>query len=771
MVHSQPGMLLSLAAPADNSQGPLYMEQALEALHPSLAENGEGLCFEYGCHDGLVGLYCRFSDQLEGFITQHLYGAYPDLKIRRRREDIFDGRRGESAWSLNLRLHPDIYPIERYSQDEDRINHQIADKLSRILTLMVPRDDHQLRCVLRFSITPTSRYRRWRSRRIVRRLDSPFLRNHEDWASVYTHFVTSGRLFKTLLGHLLGFPTWGARSRRRAESLDTTPYGNHQREDPLSAAMNKLAKPLFDTRVQLTVYAEPQQAESAKKYLLEIAASVAAFQGSTRASFTKSPIRHSTKPRPPLPQQLFLMSTEEIATLFHPTTESVRTHKLETNPSCQLEPPVNLPTGGKPDEIEIARCCFPGRRENFGLSQADRRRHVWISGKTGSGKSNLVERMIWQDILAGRGVALTDPHGDLSDKVVSLIPKWRTNDFVWLDLSDFSHPVGIDLFKCKDPHLRALVAAEFVAAIYRMNDESWGPQLEDCLRNTILSCMELPHATMLTVSRMLGDSRFRDQSIRYIKNPILISYWENEFSRLRPTEQTQVIKSVQNKIRPFLVSELLRGVVAQPKAKLDFRRVMDEQKILIINLSKGKIGENNVKLIGSLINLKLQQAVLSRADLPEEDRKDFYWYVDEFGIFPTQTFSTALAEGRKYRLNMTLATQSPRDLTDPAAAAKVFENVGTFLTFRLGALGARQFAEEIGIKNPEHIVRLPKFEGYASLLHDGSTTKPFSFRSLKAPGRQPGTIKRDLLRKVSRRNYARPLSVVDSVIKDALAPV
>ena len=744
------------------------MEQALDALHPALKESKESVSFEYGCHQGRVGLYCRFPDHLEEFVKQHLYGAYPDLKITRRPDDVFTARRGESSWSMELHFHPDIYPIERYTQDEDRINHQIADKLSRILTLLVPRDEDPIRCVLRFVVTPTSRYRRWRSKRIVRRLDSSFMREHPDWADVYTHMVTKRGIVRPLLGHLMGLPTWGSRKSPRHDSLETTPYGNHQREDPLAAAMHKLGNPLFDTHVQVIAYAPLTESSRVKKQITQVSSAVDAFKAHNRSSFKKHAIRVSKNGEPRLRERPFLMSTEEIATLFHPTTQSVRTHKLEVNPSCQLEPPVGLPQGNLITEIEIANCCFPGRVESFGLSQEDRRRHLFICGKTGTGKSNLMERMIWQDILADRGVALTDPHGDVAEKVISLIPRRRTNDIVWLNVSDGDFPVGIDLLNCEDPTLRALVASEIVAAMRRMNPDSWGPQLEDCLRNVALSCMELPNATMLTMSRMLGDPRFREQCVDQIRDPILVSYWENEFERLRSTEQALIIKSVQNKIRPFLVSPLLRGIVAQPKAKLNLRKIMDEKKILIINLSKGLIGEDNARLLGSLLNLKIQQEALSRANVPLEERHDFYWYVDEFTIFPTHVFGTALAEGRKYGLNMTLATQSPRDITNEDDRAKVFENVGSFLTFRLGSVGAEMFAAEVGIKNAEHIVRLPKYEGYASLLVDGTTTSPFSFRSLRAPGRQPGHIKRDILQKVSRRAYARPLAYVDGIINEAL---
>lgn len=764
-------MLLNLAAPADNEQGPLYMQHALEALHPALAAEEGSLCFQYGCYQDKVGLYCQFAESLAHLVQQHLYGAYPDLKLHRRAETALLASGTLPTWVVEFALRPELFPIQRYTQDDDRVNRQLADKLSRILTLLSPREELPIHSRIELTLRVANERRRQRARRIVRRLDTVYFQNRPELAERYAAAVTGSTRLKRTWGRVLGWPGRTSLSNRRIQSLTSTPAKGHEREDPLSAAMDKLSGPLFETRIRVVVSAAPELREVANAQLANLAAAITALGSPRLARLVPSPAVSSEPNNVAKKQKSFLMSPEEVATLFHPTTVSVRTHKLETNPSRQLEPPVRFPSGRGEDEVELARMNFPGRRSLVGLKQSDRRRHMVVHGKTGAGKTNFIKRMIWRDLQAGRGLCVIDPHGDLADEVIRLVPRRRTNDVVWFDVSDREFPVAFNPLDVADPNLRPLVVSEIISAVKKLSYDSWGPQLEDCLRNSLLALTEVPGATLLSLTRFLGNSRYRSRLLRSVRDQLIRDYWLEEFDLLKPSEQTLVIKSVQNKIRPFLSSPLIRRIVAQPQAKLNLRQVMDEGKILVVNLSKGKIGEDNVGFLGSLLILKLQSDALSRADQPETARRDFYLYVDEFASFAPQSFTTALSEGRKYRLNLILATQSPRDILDPVVEAKIYENVGSIVTFNLGAKGAEQMAAEMGIAHPADIVRLPKYEAFASLLDSGSRVPAFSIRSLKAPEPQQGTLKRDILRRVSRRAHARPRPEVDRMIEEVMRSV
>ncbi len=417
------------------------------------------------------------------------------------------------------------------------------------------------------------------------------------------------------------------------------------------------------------------------------------------------------------------------------------------------------------NEVTIfAETTFRNTRRKFGIKTDDRRRHMYIIGKTGMGKSTLLENMIVEDIRAGRGVAVVDPHGDLAEKVIDYIPSRRINDVVYFNPADIEYPIAFNVVERVEPHLRHLVASGLIGVFQKLWADSWGPRLEYILRNAILAILEYPGATLLAITRMLSDKAFRKQIVAKIQDPVVKAFWVKEFAGYADKFAAEAVAPIQNKVGQFLSSALIRNIVGQVKSSIDIRQIMDGQKILILNLSKGRIGEDSSQLLGAMMITKIQLAAMSRVDIPEHERKDFYLYVDEFQNFATESFANILSEARKYRLNLIMANQYIEQLTEQVRAA-VFGNVGTLITFRVGAADAEELVKEFAPTfSEEDIVNLPKYEMYLKLMIDGIASDPFSARGLPPLTEEEKTGNKEKVIKVSRQRYAKERAIVEEKI-------
>ena len=407
---------------------------------------------------------------------------------------------------------------------------------------------------------------------------------------------------------------------------------------------------------------------------------------------------------------------------------------------------------------------FRNKMNKFGIKLDDRRRHMYLIGKTGMGKSTILENMIMEDIKSGRGVAVVDPHGDLAEKIIEYIPSERINDVIYFNPADMEHPIAFNVVEQVEPHLRHLVASGLVGVFQKLWADSWGPRLEYILRNSILAVLDYPGSTLLAVTRMLSDKPFRRKVIAKIQDPVVKAFWVNEFAGYADKFAAEAVSPIQNKVGQFLSSSLIRNIVGQVKSSLDMREIMDEGKILIMNLSKGRIGEDNSALLGAMMITKIQLSAMSRVDTPEEKRKDFYLYIDEFQNFTTDSFANILSEARKYRLNLVMANQYIEQLGETVRAA-VFGNVGTLIVFRVGATDAEELVKEFSPTfSEEDIVNLPKYEIYLKLMIDGIASDPFSARGLSPLTEEEKTGNIDKVIKVSRERYAQEKSVVEDKI-------
>ena len=406
------------------------------------------------------------------------------------------------------------------------------------------------------------------------------------------------------------------------------------------------------------------------------------------------------------------------------------------------------------DEINsFAETNFRNQQKRFGIKTQDRSRHMYIIGKTGTGKTTFLENMAIQDIQSGRGVGIVDPHGEFAEKMLDFVPSNRVNDVIYFNPADLDYPIAFNVIEKVDSEHRHLVASGLVGVFKKIWAETWGPRLEYVLRNAILALLEYPGSTLLGIMRMLTDKEYRKKIIAQINDPVVRSFWVDEFAKYPDRFMAEAVAPIQNKVGQFLTSPLIRNIVGQTKSSIDIRKAMDEEKILIMNLSKGLIGEDTSNLLGAMLITRIQLAAMSRVDIPENERKNFYLYVDEFQNFATEAFATILSEARKYRLDLVLAHQYIAQMSEEVRDA-VLGNVGTMVCFRIGANDAvyleNEFMPEFSVQD---LVNLDFAHIYLKLMIDGMASRPFSATTL-LPFKRPEKSYRDKIIRISRERYA-----------------
>jgi hypothetical protein len=407
------------------------------------------------------------------------------------------------------------------------------------------------------------------------------------------------------------------------------------------------------------------------------------------------------------------------------------------------------------------------RRQSFGIKAKDRTKHVYIIGKTGMGKSTVLENMAVQDIRNGNGFAFIDPHGSAIDTLLEYIPKERLNDVIYFAPFDMSHPISFNVMEDVGYDKRHLVVSGLMSTFKKIWQDAWSARMEYILGNTLLALLEYPDATLLEVNKMLADKEFRNKVVANVTDPAVKSFWVDEFAKYTDKFAAEATPAIQNKIGQFTANPLIRNIIGQPKSSFDLREMMDKKKILLINLSKGRVGESNANLLGSMLITKIYLAAMSRADSSKADLKNlpnFYLYVDEFQSFANESFADILSEARKYKLNLTIAHQYIEQMSDEVRAA-VFGNVGTMITFRIGSTDAEVMEKEFAPTfTGEDIVNLGVFQIYLRLMIDGIGSQPFSATTLP-PLQMPDVNLVEEIIATSRQKYTRPREEVEEVIK------
>ncbi len=409
-----------------------------------------------------------------------------------------------------------------------------------------------------------------------------------------------------------------------------------------------------------------------------------------------------------------------------------------------------------------------GTQRKFGIKLDDRRRHVYVIGKTGVGKTTLLENMAISDIQSGKGIAIIDPHGEFAEKLLDFIPEERLDDVIYFDPSDMENPIAFNPMEQVGTEFRHLVASGIMGVFKKIWPDAWSARMEYILNNTLLALLEIPGSTLLGILRMFAEPAYRKKIVDNIKDPVIRAFWQNEFARYTQRLETEALAAIQNKVGQFVSNPLIRNILGQSHSTLNMRDIMDSGKIFIANLSKGKMGEDNSALLGAMIISRLQLAAMSRVDVPEDKRRDFFMYVDEFQNFATESFAGILSEARKYRLSLVLAHQYIGQLVTNEGNTKVrdavFGNVGTIVTFRVGAADAEFLEKEF---MPEFLqtdlVNLSKATIYTKLMIDGVASRPFSASTL--PPQVPELVSyRDVIIRNSRQRYGTPRAIVEQRI-------
>ena len=414
------------------------------------------------------------------------------------------------------------------------------------------------------------------------------------------------------------------------------------------------------------------------------------------------------------------------------------------------------------DVIYFARTNFRNSMRKFGIKTDDRRRHTYIIGKTGVGKTTLLENAILSDIYLDHGVAIVDPHGDSAETILNYIPDSRIDDVVYFNPADVDNPVGFNVLEAVDEDHRHLIASGLMGVFKKIWPDVWSPRMEHIMNNCILTLLENPGNTLLGINRVLVDRDFRRRMVSNLKDPVVKSFWITEFEQWQDKFRSEAIAPIQNKVGQFLSTSLVRNIVAQVKSTINPREIMDEGKILIMNLSKGRIGEDSSRLLGGLVITKLQLSAMERVDTPEDQRRDFYLFIDEFQNFATESFANILSEARKYHLNLIMAHQYIEQLDETVVAA-VFGNVGTIVSFRVGATDALKLVTEFAPRfTEEDLVNLPKYNIYLKLMIDGVASEPFSATTLPPIALETGNAEKVI--ELSRQRYSHPKDEVHSKI-------
>ncbi|MSR84839.1 hypothetical protein EXS71_00115 [Candidatus Uhrbacteria bacterium] len=410
----------------------------------------------------------------------------------------------------------------------------------------------------------------------------------------------------------------------------------------------------------------------------------------------------------------------------------------------------------------FAETNFRNQQRRFGIKTDDRRRHMYIVGKTGMGKTTLMENLILSDIYAGHGCCYIDPHGDTAERLLDFIPSNRVNDVVYFNPADMDYPVGFNILETDSDDQKPLIASGLMGVFKKIWPDVWSARMEYILMNCVLALLDYPGATLLGINRLLVDKEYRSRVVSKIRDPIVKTFWVAEFTSWSEKYATEAIAPVQNKVGQFLSSSVIRNMVAQVKSTINPRRIMDDGKILIVNLSKGRIGEDNMRLLGGMLITKIQLAAQERQNILELERRDFYLFVDEFQNFANESFASILSEARKYRLNLIVAHQYIEQLDEKVAPA-IFGNVGTIIVMRVGGADAEFMETEFAPTfTPEDLVNMTKFQMYLKLMVDGVATSPFSAAALPPIAQHTGSMEKVVA--ISRERYAEPRALIEEKV-------
>ncbi|MFA6005770.1 MAG: DUF87 domain-containing protein [Patescibacteria group bacterium] len=538
----------------------------------------------------------------------------------------------------------------------------------------------------------------------------------------------------------------------------------------------KCQKPGFETVIRFAVNAETK--DSADMHIANIKSAFAQFNSELN-QFTK--VHIFLKPTFMFNfvyrsfgfidfwrwHEVSILSPDELATLYHFPNKSVETPNIKWIKAKRAPAPANMPSTG----IFIGFSKYRGVKVPVFIGPSDRRRHLYIIGKTGMGKTQLLVSMLAQDIKKGRGLCFIDPHGDAAEALLEFIPPERAEDVVYFDPSDSDRPMGLNIMEAHTEEQKHFMCSAIINLMYKLYDPQRtgivGPRFEHAVRNAMLTVMSEEGNTFIEVNRILTDPKFVNMLLPKVKDPIIRRYWTDQIAQTSDFHKSEVLDYIASKFGRFVTNKMIRNIIGQSKSSFDFRKVMDEGKILIINLSKGKLGEENSSFLGLVLIPKILAAAMSRADMPEEDRKDFFLYVDEFQNFATPDFATILSEARKYRLNLVVANQFIGQMEEEVKNA-IFGNVGSIIGFRVGVTDANYLQHEFSpVFNEVDLINVDRFSAYMKTNIDNDPVPPFHVDMTKDMVKEEAKRNKkvaEAIVQLSRLKYAKPVEIVEQEI-------
>lgn len=761
-------VLLVLEIPRTNDKQELAAEQLFASLHGILRDNKElrlsgghqeHISFEIASVNGQIRFYVWVPKTLQSFVEGQIYSQYPTVQIHQADEDYTEHERDhEVAYSTELTLTTDEFlPIRTFQNFE-------VDPLAGITGTLAKLE--------------TTGEELW-----IQVLVRPIPDDWQNAADRYINSIKNGRMFSLpgfggsmqwligVLGALWQPPEQGVGQSTTVELSDRD-------KTRISEAEKKATKLGYEVKIRLVYMGESQT--NAKLRMQALVGTFKQFNSTNlngfhavKGAFGKEFIDKYRKRS--FIGDGFILNIEELASVFHLPHTNVETPNIVWASSKTAEPPSKLPvlTGEDVNDDQISAfgvTNFRGINHQFGMLRYDRSRHVYIIGQTGAGKSGLLELFALSDIFHNQGYAIIDPHGDFAINNMKFIPGSRLNDVIYFNPADTAYPLGFNPLEVTNPNQKTNISSEIIGVLKRIFGDSWGPRLEYILRYTILALLDRPEATMLDITRMLTDKEFRKETLTYCRDTVVLQFWNVEFASWNDKFVAEAIAPVLNKVGAFTANPIIRNIIGQPKSTFNIRQIMDEGKILIVNLSKGLIGEDNAAILGSFLVTKIQLAAMSRSDIPDvRDRRPFYLYVDEFQNFATDSFATILSEARKYGLNLTVANQYISQMSDTVRDA-VFGNVGTMISFRVSADDAPILAKQFE-PNFESIdlLQMHNRNFVVNMVIGGEKTPAFSARTLELPPSQADNTPHII--EHSRRMYSRNREDVEKEIDAAIKPV
>ena len=764
---SSDNVLLILEIPKTNDKKELAAEQLFASLHGILRDKHElklsrgaqeHLSFEVASVNGQIRFYVWTPRSLQSFVEGQIYAQYPTVQIHQASEDYTEHERDHSVtYTTEMTLTAsEFLPIKTFQTFE-------VDPLAGITGTLAKLESTGEELWIQVLAKPVEDSWQIEADHWISRL-------REGSASILPSVGGSMRWLGGLFAALWRPPEEGLSGGKGPEISE-------RNKTRIAEAEKKATKLGYEVKIRLAYLGENQT--NAKLRMQALVGTFKQFNSTNLNGFKPIKAAYGKEflekyRRRAFFGEGFILNIEELASVFHLPHTNVETPNIVWASAKTAEPPSKLPvlTGSDANDDQISAfgvTNFRGINHQFGMLRYDRSRHVYIIGQTGAGKSGLLELFALSDIFHNQGYAIIDPHGDFAINNMKFIPGSRLNDVVYFNPADTAYPLGFNPLEVTNPNQKTNISSEVIGVLKRMFGDSWGPRLEYILRYTILALLDRPETTMLDITRMLTDKNFRKETLGYCRDTVVLQFWNVEFASWNDKFVAEAVAPVLNKVGAFTANPIIRNIIGQPKSTFNIRQIMDEGKILIVNLSKGLIGEDNAAILGSFLVTKIQLAAMSRSDIPDiRDRRPFYLYVDEFQNFATDSFATILSEARKYGLNLTVANQYISQMNETVRDA-VFGNVGTMISFRVSADDAPILAKQFE-PNFESVdlLQMHNRNFVINMVIGGEKTPAFSARTLELPPSQADNTLHII--EHSRRMYSRSREDVEKEINAAIMP-